>query len=163
MATTDLSQYDPNSVPSGERKKITIIVSEWNQDITFALRDGAIKTLEEYEVKEDDIVVRYVPGSFELIYAATKTLQYGNCDAIIVLGSIIKGETPHFDFIAESVMNNIGYLNTQTKHISGAGYIPIINGVLTTLDRQQALDRAGGSKGNKGVEAAVTALKMIRF
>lgn len=163
MSTTDLSHYDPNSVPSGEKKKITIIVSEWNQDITFALRDGAIHTLREHGVREDDIVVRYVPGSFELIYAATKTLQFGNCDAIILLGSIIKGETPHFDFISESVMNNVGYLNTQTKHISGSAYIPIINGVLTTNDHQQAMDRAGGSKGNKGVEAAVTALKMIRF
>lgn len=163
MSTTDLSYYDPNQVPSGEKKKVTIIVSEWNSDITFALRDGAVKTLLEFGVREDDIVVRYVPGSFELLYATAKTLQFGNCDVIIVLGSIIRGETPHFDYISESVMVNLGHLNTHTKQLSGSTYIPIINGVLTTNDKQQALDRAGGKLGNKGVEAAVTALKMLKF
>ena len=163
MSTTDLSHYDPSQVPSGEKKKVTIIVSEWNSDITFALRDGAVKTLREFGVREDDIVVRYVPGSFELLYATAKTLQFGNCDAIIVLGSIIRGETPHFDYISESVMVNLGNLNTHTKQLSGSTYVPIINGVLTTNDKQQALDRAGGKLGNKGVEAAVTALKLLRF
>ncbi len=164
MSTTNLSDYNPNEVPRAEKKKFTIIVSEWNREITFPLRDGAIETLLKYGVKESDIMVRYVPGSFELIYATKKTLQYCRCDAIIVLGSIIRGETPHFDYISQSVMMNIGYLNaSNTATMVSGNNIPIINGVLTTNDKQQALDRAGGKLGNKGVECAVTALKMIHF
>ncbi|MDO5017235.1 MAG: 6,7-dimethyl-8-ribityllumazine synthase [Porphyromonas sp.] len=163
MSTSDLSYYDPEEVPSGEKKKVTIIVSEWNSNITFALRDAAIETLLKFGVRKNDIYVRYVPGSFELIYATTKSLHFGNCDAIIALGSIIKGETPHFDYISQSVMNNLGYLNANTKLLSGTLYIPIINGVLTTDNMQQAEDRAGGKLGNKGIEAAIVALKMMRF
>ncbi len=163
MSTTDLSQYDPSAVPNGEGKKVTIIVSEWNSDITFALRDGAIETLLRHGVKESDITVRYVPGSFELIYATKKCLHYSGADAIIILGSIIRGETPHFDYISESVMTNVGLLNTTSSHTPHGVFVPVINGVLTTDNHKQAADRAGGVLGNKGVEAAVTALKMIRF
>lgn len=163
MSTTDLSQYDPSAVPNGEGKKVTIIVSEWNSDITFALRDGAIETLLRHGVKESDITVRYVPGSFELIYATKKCLHYSGADAIIILGSIIRGETPHFDYISESVMTNIGLLNATSSHTPHGVFVPVINGVLTTDNHKQAADRAGGVLGNKGVEAAVTALKMIRF
>lgn len=163
MSTTDLSQYDPTTVPSGEGKKVMIIVSEWNSDITFPLRDGAVETLLAHGVKEADITVRYVPGSFELIYATKKCLHYSGADAIIILGSVIRGETPHFDYISESVMVNIGYLNATSSHTPHGIFVPVINGVLTTDDHKQAEDRAGGALGNKGVEAAVTALKMIRF
>lgn len=163
MSTTDLSHYDPSSVPSGEGKRVMIIVSEWNSDITFALRDGAIETLLKHQVKESDITVRYVPGSFELIYATKKSLHFSRADAIIILGSIIRGETPHFDYISESVMVNIGFLNATSSHTPHGIFMPIINGVLTTDDHKQAADRAGGPLGNKGVEAAVTALKMMRF
>lgn len=163
MSTTNLSDYDSSTVPSGEGKKVTIIVSEWNSDITFALRDGAIETLLKYDIREEDITVRYVPGSFELIYGVKKALHFSGADAIIILGSIIRGETPHFEYISQSVMNNIGLLNATLSQTAHGLHVPIINGVLTTNDHKQAEDRAGGVLGNKGVEAAITALKMIRF
>ena len=164
MSTTDLSQYDPKEVPSGRKKRFAIIVSEWNKEITDALLKGAVDTLVKHEVRAKDITINYVPGSFELIYAAAKTRAVLNAyDAIIVLGSIIRGETPHFDYISQSVMINIGAINMSQQLPVVDNLVPVINGVLTTDDMQQALDRAGGSKGNKGVECAVVALKMASF
>lgn len=166
MSTVNLSEYNPNEVPRAERKKVTIIVSEWNSEVTFSMRDGAIATLTKYGVREEDITVRYVPGSFELIYATKKTLMYGGSDAIIVLGSVVRGETPHFDYISESVMNNLGRLNTCPHKGYYAGDMvltPVVNGVLTTDNIEQALARSGGELGNKGVECAVVALKMMYF
>lgn len=154
MATQNLSSYNPSSVPNGEGLRIIIIVSEWNKEITFALRDAAISTLRKHGVSPKDIHVIHVPGTFELTYAAK---QYGSLgDAVIVLGCVIQGETPHFDYVCQGVTQGITELNLRT------GFPPVIFGVLTTENLQQALDRAGGKYGNKGDEAAITALKMTR-
>lgn len=156
MATTDLSAYNPKEVPSGKGKKVTIIVSEWNGDVTRNLLKGALDTLLKYDVKEDDITVKWVPGSFELIYGCNYEIRHKLRipDGVIALGAIVRGETPHFDYIAEATTINLGRLNAD-------GLRPVIMGVLTTDTMQQALDRSGGIHGNKGVEAAVTLLKMM--
>lgn len=156
MATTNLSNYDPASVPSGKGKRFGIVISEWNEQVTNSLASGAIKTLKEYGVSDDDIEVECVPGSFELIYGCNRFLQSAKFDAIIAIGCIVRGETPHFDYLSEAVAVNLGYINTESMDV------PVIFGVLTTNNMQQALDRAGGKHGNKGVEAAVTALKLVR-
>lgn len=155
MATTNLSDYNPDIVPSGKGKSIAIAVSDWNSEVTHALLQGAIDTLVEHEVKEENISIVHVPGSFELIYACHHLSSgMGQPHAIIALGAIVQGETPHFDYISQAVAVNLGALNTTSK-------IPIVMGVLTTLNMEQARDRAGGKHGNKGVEAAITALRLI--
>ncbi|MDO5035621.1 MAG: 6,7-dimethyl-8-ribityllumazine synthase [Porphyromonas sp.] len=155
MATINLSEYNPDEIPSGKGKTVSIAVSEWNGEVTQRLLEGAIETLMQHDVRREDINVVHVPGSFELIYAChSLSSGMGQPHVIIALGAVIRGETPHFDYISQAVAINLGKLNATTK-------TPIVMGVLTTDNMQQALDRAGGSKGNKGVEAAVTALKMI--
>jgi 6,7-dimethyl-8-ribityllumazine synthase len=156
MATTlkNLSSYDPKKVPSAEGMKVGIVVSEWNDQVTFALRDGAYNTLISMGAVQENIIVDYVPGTFELTAGARAFAQTGNFDAVIVLGCVIQGDTRHFDFICDGVTQGITQLNTQYD-------IPFIFGVLTTDNMQQALDRAGGKHGNKGDEAAITAIKMI--
>ncbi len=156
MATSlkNLSDYDINSVPSAVDLKFGIVVSEWNIEITNALLKGACDTLLKHGAKEEDITIEYVPGSFELVYGAKVMSRDHNLDAIILLGCVIQGETRHFDFICQSVAYGTTLLNAE-------GYRPFIFGVLTTDNLQQAIDRSGGKHGNKGVEAAVTALKMI--
>lgn len=136
--------------------KFGIVVSEWNSNITNALRDGAIKTLLMHGVKENDIIVETVPGSFELTYAATLMMKHTPVDAIIVLGSVVRGDTPHFDYVCQGVTQGITQLNI-------AGKIPVIFGVLTTDNMEQAEERAGGKLGNKGSECADTAIQMIKF
>lgn len=155
MATAlkNLSDYDPQAVSNASGMKIGVVVAEWNQDITFALRDGAVNTLLKFGVSEDDITLDYVPGTFELTAGARVFAQTGKFDAIIVLGCVIQGETRHFDFICQGVTQGITQLNTQYD-------FPFIFGVLTTDNIQQAFDRAGGKHGNKGDEAAITAIKM---
>ncbi len=156
MATSlkNLSEYDPSKVPSANSMKIGVVVAEWNDKITFALRDGAVETLIKLGAEVNDITVDYVPGTFELTAGARAFAQTGLYDAVIVLGCVIQGETPHFDFICSGVTQGITQLNTQYD-------IPFIFGVLTTENLQQALDRAGGKHGNKGDEAAITAIKMV--
>ena len=156
MATSlkNLSEYDPSTVPSGKGMKIGVVVAEWNDEITFALRDGAVETLLKHGVSEEDITVDYVPGTFELTAGARAFAQTDEFDSIIVLGCVIQGETKHFDFICQGVTQGITQLNTQFN-------IPFIFGVLTTDNFQQAKDRAGGKHGNKGDEAGITALKMV--
>lgn len=156
MATSlkNLSDYDLNSVPSGSGMKIGIAVAEWNYEITGALLQGAIDTLKKHGVWEKDISVKHVPGTFELTFAASAMMAHEELDAVIVLGCVIQGETRHFDFICDGVSNGITSLNNMAE-------IPVIFGVLTTNDQQQAIDRAGGKHGNKGDEAGVTAIKMI--
>ena len=158
MATAyhNLSSYDPATVPSGEDMKIGIIVAEWNDNITYALRDGACNTLLKNGVKPENILVDYVPGSFELIYGAQTFADVHELDAIIVLGSVVRGDTPHFDYVCGGVTQEIARLNVMHS-------IPFIFGLLTTDDMQQALDRAGGKHGNKGDECAIVALKMVDF
>ena len=152
MATKNLSQY--NEAPDANGMTIGVVVAEWNSEITFAMKEGAIQTLREHGVNETDIIVRHVPGSFELTAGAQ--LMANNCttDAIICIGCVIRGETPHFDYICQGVAFGLTQVSINAE-------IPVIFGVLTTNDLQQALNRAGGKHGNKGVEAAVTAIKMV--
>ncbi|MBN2485176.1 MAG: 6,7-dimethyl-8-ribityllumazine synthase [Bacteroidales bacterium] len=155
MATSlkNLSSYDAANVPDASDMRFAIVVAEWNHEITFALRDGAVNTLLKHGADEGNILVDYVPGTFELTAGARAFAQTGKADAIIVLGCVIQGETRHFDFICNGVTQGITQLNTQYD-------IPFIFGVLTTDNLQQAIDRAGGKHGNKGDEAAITAIKM---
>jgi len=156
MATTNLSVYHAENLPDVSDKKFGIVVSEWNEKITGNLLSGAKATLLKHGVKEENIMVRYVPGSFELTFGAKCLAEYREPDAVIVLGCIIRGGTPHFEYICQGVTQGISYLNATHN-------IPIIFGVLTTENEQQALDRAGGIHGNKGDEAAITAIKMTNF
>ncbi len=156
MSTKNLSNYDINSVPSGKDMSFAIIVSEWNNDITEKLYNGAYNTLVKHGVKKENIHKEYVPGTFELTYAANIFANYAYFDAVIVLGCVIQGETRHFDFICSGVTHGISEINATLE-------TPVIFGVLTTNNKQQAIDRAGGKLGNKGDEAAVTALKMSEF
>ncbi|MDR2039979.1 MAG: 6,7-dimethyl-8-ribityllumazine synthase [Bacteroidales bacterium] len=154
MATQNLSQYNPEEVPSAKGMKIGIVVSEWNNEITFALRDGAIELLTKQGIDPNDITLRYVPGSFELTSGAQMMAGYTAVEAVICIGCVIQGETPHFDYICQGVTTGLTKVSIDFE-------IPVIFGVLTTLNQEQALDRAGGKLGNKGVEAAVTAIKMV--
>ncbi|MDY6266405.1 MAG: 6,7-dimethyl-8-ribityllumazine synthase [Prevotella sp.] len=158
MATAlhNLSDYDFDSVPDASNMCFGIVVAEWNHDITGALLDGAVKTLEKHGTIPENIHVKTVPGSFELVYGAQQMCKNDGFDAIIILGSVIRGETPHFDYICQGVTQGIAYLNAVQN-------IPVIYGLLTTNDHQQAADRAGGRLGNKGDECAVTAIKMAKF
>ena len=154
MATKNLSQYQGGSVPDANGMKFGIVVSEWNSEITFALKDAAIQTLLEHGARESDIVLRYVPGSFELTSGAQMLAKHILPDAVICIGCVIRGETPHFDYICQGVTMGLTQVSINYE-------IPVIFGVLTTGNLEQALDRAGGKHGNKGVEAAVTSIKMI--
>lgn len=153
-ALQNLSDYDPTKVPSAEGMRVAIVVSEWNPEITEALYQGAHDTMAKFGCAESDIVKRYVPGSFELTLGAQLMAERNEFDAVICLGCVIQGETRHFDFICDAVANGITDLNLKFN-------IPVIFGVLTPDTMQQALDRAGGKHGNKGDEAAITAIKMI--
>lgn len=154
MATGNLSQYQPDAVPSAQGMSFGILVSEWNNEITFALRDGAIQTLVKHGADADDILVRYVPGSFELSGGAQLMAKNAFVDAVICLGCVIQGETPHFDYICQGVAYGLTQVSIENS-------LPVVFGVLTTLNQEQALARSGGKLGNKGVEAAVTAIKMV--
>jgi len=152
MSTQNLSRY--SDVPDASGMKIGIVVAEWNSEITFAMREGAIETLRRHGVKDEDMMVRNVPGSFELTAGAQMMLERTGVDAVICIGCVISGETPHFDYICQGVTAGLTQLTINYK-------APVIFGVLTTNNLQQALDRAGGKHGNKGIEAAVTAIKML--
>lgn len=158
MATAlhNLSEYDTNNVPDASNMCIGIVVSEWNKEVTGALLDGAVKTLEKHGALPENIHVKTVPGSFELIYGAHQMVLNGGYDAVIILGCVIRGETPHFDYICQGVTYGIARLNASTE-------IPVVFGLLTTENLQQALDRSGGKLGNKGDECAVVAIKMAKF
>ena len=153
MATVNLSAYDPDSVPDARNMRFGIVVSDWNRDVTSALLDGAVNTLKKHGTAEENIVVKHVPGSFELTLGAQWLAEYDDLDGVICIGCVIQGETPHFTYICQSVTQGITQLNLDYN-------IPFIFGVLTTSNLQQALERAGGKHGNKGKEAAVTAIKM---
>jgi 6,7-dimethyl-8-ribityllumazine synthase len=152
----NLSSYDPAQVPDGKSMTIALVVSDWNREITGALEQGAIDTLLEHGVLNENIHVRHVPGSFELPLGGQIVIESLHPDAVILLGCVIQGETRHFDFICDAVSRGCMDLGLKTG-------IPVIFGVLTTQDLQQAIDRAGGKHGNKGTEAAITALKMIQL
>jgi 6,7-dimethyl-8-ribityllumazine synthase len=154
MATKDLSEYDFNSVPDAKDFKFGIVVSEWNWEVTGALARGTLDTLKKHGALGKNIVLKHVPGSFELTLGGQYFAEYTNVNAIILLGCVIQGETRHFDFICQSVTKGATDLNLKFG-------IPVIFGVLTTENQQQAIDRAGGKLGNKGDEAAITAIKMV--
>ena len=151
-----LSDYDPNAVPDASNMCFGIVVAEWNPEITNALLDGCVKTLEKHGTLTENIHIKKVPGSFELIYGAHQMCLNGGYDAVIILGSVIKGETPHFDYICQGVTYGIAHLNAISE-------IPVIYVLLTTLDFQQAKDRSGGKLGNKGDECAIDAINMAKF
>lgn len=153
MSTTNLSVYDPESVPDAGEMRFGIVVSDWNREVTWLLLDGAVKILKKHGATDKNIVVKHVPGSFELTIGAQLLAEHDDLDAIICLGCVIQGETPHFTYICQGVTQGITQLNLEYN-------IPFIFGVLTTSTNQQAVDRAGGKCGNKGEEAAITAIKM---
>jgi len=150
----NLSDYNPEFIPDGSNMSFGIVVSEWNIEITDALKVGAVDTLLKHNVPSENITVEYVPGSFELALAAQWMLEHLEVDAVICLGCVIQGETRHFEFICNAVSN--GIMKVSMKYNT-----PVIFGVLTTENLQQAKDRSGGKHGNKGVEAAYTAIRMV--
>jgi 6,7-dimethyl-8-ribityllumazine synthase len=156
MATAlqNLSHYNPDTVPGGEAYRFAVIVAEWNSEVTMALMWGAVNTLQKHGVPADQIRTEFVPGTFELTLGAQLAAERSDVDAVIVLGCVIQGETRHFDFICQGVTYGITEVNLKYNK-------PVIFGVLTTDNQEQALDRAGGKHGNKGDEAAITALKML--
>ncbi|WP_339697877.1 6,7-dimethyl-8-ribityllumazine synthase [Algoriphagus aquimarinus] len=158
MATSlkSLSAHSSKNIQDISNKTFGIIVSEWNEDVTEALYSGAYQTLLENGAKKENIIRRNVPGSFELTLAAQWLAQEESIDAVICLGCVIQGETKHFDFICGAVAH--GITNVGLKYNK-----PVIFGVLTPNTQQQAMDRAGGKHGNKGDEAAITAVKMLGF
>ena len=152
-----LSTYDKTTLPDATHFKIGIVVSEWNAQITENLFQGTFDALTDCGVRSDNIVRWNVPGSFELIYGCKQMTQsYDMLDAVIGIGSVIEGETQHFDFVCQGVTQGIKDLNVQ-------GQIPVIFCVLTDRTLQQSIDRSGGKHGNKGVEAAIAAIKMAQL
>ncbi|MDW5289788.1 6,7-dimethyl-8-ribityllumazine synthase [Formosa sp. PL04] len=154
-ANNNLSEYDKTSIPDASNYRFGIVVSEWNDTITEGLYKGAYNTLLENGVEESNIKRWNVPGSFELIYGCKK-MQEQMVDAVIAIGSVIQGETKHFDFVCEGVTQGIKDLNIVND-------VPVIFCVLTDNNIQQSIDRSGGIHGNKGTEAAVAAIKMAEL
>lgn len=155
MATQhqNLSDFDLRSLPEAQNLRIGLVVAEWNSQITEKLFEGALSTLTTSGVSAENIIRWNVPGSVELTFGCKKMIEQEKPDAVIAIGCVIRGETSHFDFVCSSVTQGITALNLQTD-------TPVIFCVLTDNHLQQSLDRAGGKHGNKGVEAAVSALKM---
>jgi 6,7-dimethyl-8-ribityllumazine synthase len=149
----NLSDSGDSKIPSAEDMRFGIIVSEWNREITGQLYTGAYEALIKNKAKTENIITRYVPGSYELPLAAQFMIEQNKQDAVICLGCVIQGETRHFEFICNAVSQGI-------KDVSLKYNIPVIFGVLTTDNVQQAKERSGGRLGNKGTEAAITAIKM---
>jgi 6,7-dimethyl-8-ribityllumazine synthase len=150
---TNLSEYDRDSLPDASHLEIGLVVSEWNAEITDSLYKAAYKTLVDCGVWENNIHKMDVPGSFELIMGSKRMMEAHKPDAIIAIGSVIQGETRHFDFVCQAVAHGIKDLNVSTD-------TPVIFCVLTDDTLQQAQDRSGGKHGNKGVEAAIAAIRM---
>lgn len=155
MSST-INNLSTQNIPSAFGMRVGIVVCEWNSQITTPLLEGAVNTLKQYGVKPEHIIKKTVPGSFELIYGANIMVKSGLVDGVIAIGCIVRGDTPHFDFIAQGCTNGIAQLNATCN-------IPIIFGVLTTNNFEQAYERAGGKLGNKGVEYAITAIRMIDY
>ena len=156
MATVNLSDYKPLQINDAGSFRIGIVVSEWNDFVTYNLRDGALDTLKMEGVKEENIQIFKVPGAFELNYASMQLCKERKFDAVIAIGCVIRGETPHFDYVCSAVAQGIKDCNVLTD-------VPTIFCVLTDDTKEQSIARSGGNLGNKGIEAAVTALQMIDF
>jgi 6,7-dimethyl-8-ribityllumazine synthase len=164
MATQyqNLSGYDPDVLPSAEvlqEQSYAIVVADWNPEVTYALLQAAVDTFVTQGVYRSRIRIVHVPGTFELTFGAAKLIHSKETiyNGIVVLGCVVQGETPHFTYVCEGVTAGITQLNTLVNAP------PVVFGVLTTSTMQQALDRAGGIHGNKGVEAAITAIKMANI
>lgn len=155
MATENknLSEYDKDTIPNANKLRFGIVVSEWNSNITEGLFEGAESALKNCGAQESNIIRWNVPGSFELTYGCKKMIQQEKLDAIIAIGSVIQGETKHFDFVCSATAQGIKDLNVSYD-------VPVIFCVLTDNTMQQAIDRSGGKYGNKGAEAAIAAIKM---
>lgn len=159
MATEgkNLSAYDKNTIPNAKEFRFGIVVSEWNDKITEGMFQGAYNILIEHGVIPRKILRWNVPGSFELVYGCKKMMEsYDMLDAVIAIGSVIEGETKHFDFVCQGVSQGIKDLNVLYD-------TPVIFCVLTDKNEQQAIDRSGGKHGNKGTEAAIAAIKMAQL
>ncbi len=152
----NLSDFSHLQVKSAAGLKFAIVVSQWNAEVTGALLNGAYKGLLDHGAQEENIALIEVPGSFELVAGSDIALRNKGLDAVITLGCVIQGETRHFDFICDAVANGIAQVGIQHNK-------PVIFGVLTTDNLEQALDRAGGKHGNKGEEAAITAIQMAHI
>tara|TARA_R110002049_G_scaffold269195_3_gene446013 strand:+ start:1100 stop:1582 length:483 start_codon:yes stop_codon:yes gene_type:complete len=152
-ATKNLSAYDKATIPNAKNFRFGIVVSEWNTTITEGLFNGAIEALLDCGALKENIIRWDVPGSFELVYGSKKMIATQQVDAIIAIGSVIQGETKHFDFVCSATAQGIKDLNVETE-------TPVIFCVLTDNTLQQAIDRSGGIHGNKGTEAAIAAIKM---
>ena len=152
----NLSDYDINSVPSAEDMRFGIVVSEWNNNITSALLQGAYDTLLRHGAKEENIRVMTVPGSFELVYGSSQMVKSGKVDAVIAIGCVIRGDTPHFDYICQGATYGLSKLNLQSD-------VPVIYGLLTCNNHDQTEARCAGILGNKGDECAITAIKMVSY
>lgn len=155
-ANKNLSDHKTDNLTDISEKKFAIVTSEWNEEITDALYRGAYDTLVKHGARETNIVSKWVPGSFELSLGAQWLAADNSVDAVIAIGCLVQGETPHFDYICQAVA--LGLKDVNLKYNK-----PVIFGVLTTNDMQQAKDRAGGRHGNKGDEAAYTAIKLLGF
>lgn len=153
-AHKNLSVYDTKGIPDVSKKTFAVIVAEWNEEITEALYNGVKTTLLKHGVSPSNIIKAYVPGSYELSYGSQVFAAKENIDAVIALGCVIQGETKHNDYINNAVANGLTQVSLKYNK-------PVIFGVLTPNTHQQALDRAGGIHGNKGDEAAITAIKML--
>ena len=157
--TIDLSKYDANQLPSADvlgRQRYALVVADWNSEITYAMAQGAVETLIKHGVPEDNIDILHVPGAVELTFGAARIMKEERVNAVIVIGCVIQGDTPHFDYVCQSVTQGVAALNAQGK-------VPVIFSVLTVLNKQQALDRCGGKFGNKGIEGAYTAIRMANL
>ncbi|MDY6026130.1 6,7-dimethyl-8-ribityllumazine synthase [Bergeyella zoohelcum] len=156
MATINLSEYQPLEINNADEFTIGIVFSEWNNFVTHRLRDAAIEILKKEGVRENHISIFQVPGAFELSYATMQLCKSKKYDAVIAIGCVIRGETPHFDYVCSAVAQGIKDCNVFTD-------VPAVFCVLTDDTKEQSIARSGGNLGNKGVEAAVTALQMIDF
>ena len=154
MATKNLSHFE-SPIPSAADMKIGIVVSEWNSEVTFALRNGAIRTLKNCGCSDENIIVRYVPGTFELPMGARFFAEHTDVDGVIVLGCVVRGETPHFDYVCAEASKGIAQVSLQ------AG-LPVGFGLLTCDTLEQAIERAGAHVGNKGAETAAAVVETIR-
>lgn len=159
MSTIGFSYKDNvSNIPESSEMRFGIVVCEWNNNITYPLLESITKTLIENGTKETNITIKEVPGCFELIYGCAQMIKYGFVDAIIAIGCVIKGDTPHFDYICSGATQGLTILNTTSN-------IPVINGILTVNNLAQAEERIGlnNSQTDKGKEFALTAIKMVDY
>ena len=152
----NMEEHCNGSIPDASEMRFGIVVSEWNNNITSPLLQGAVDTLKKNGAKMENITIRTVPGSFELIFGCSQLAKSGWVDAIIAIGCVIRGDTPHFDYICQGVTQGLSEINAN-------GNIPIVFGLLTTNSVEQAEERAGGILGNKGNEYAITAIRMVDY